>query len=493
MSGVPNRKRGGARGWVAGAVLLTAAWAATARAQAPAPAGAPAVGPAAPAADGHIDSQVIQAGCPGCPGGNLPSGVFTRGDKGDDSGCGCGPCKGCGCIPGQPKCYCECWNDADNCVTKFFAGVYNCICCPDPCYEPHWCALRDAAFFQDAARPVTQMKLTWDEGWNFKNPDRAEFFWARERTNPNQIGPGGPCTPSGLGKGPSCVTRRLDYDTLWYTTEAAQGAAGISISVPYLHTEPTAGRADALLSGYPQPANEAQRNLAQTGMVPPGLPPDQAAAAMAFLTGPAGAPGVPGAVAGAGCCPESGFGDIIIGTKAMLLDCDCIQITFGFKTYLPTGNFLKGLGTGHVSLEPSLIFGLPLCQGCFLQMQHAYWIPVGGDPLYESDVYHGHYAINHDLWCPCPGLKLVGTMELNHWVVFNGNYTEPEFLITVPGVNGGRASPVAQPGGASIISVGPGVRFVICDKIDFGVGSAFAVTGQHWADQLVRAEFRWRF
>jgi hypothetical protein len=42
-------------------------------------------------------------------------------------------------------------------------------------------------------------------------------------------------------------------------------------------------------------------------------------------------------------------------------------------------------------------------------------------------------------------------------------------------------------------SAGPGVRLFICDKIDLGVGTAFAFTTDHWAKELIRAEFRWRF
>jgi hypothetical protein len=44
-----------------------------------------------------------------------------------------------------------------------------------------------------------------------------------------------------------------------------------------------------------------------------------------------------------------------------------------------------------------------------------------------------------------------------------------------------------------MVSVGPGLRLYICDKIDFGVGTAFALTGDHWEEELIRGEFRWRF
>jgi hypothetical protein len=38
--------------------------------------------------------------------------------------------------------------------------------------------------------------------------------------------------------------------------------------------------------------------------------------------------------------------------------------------------------------------------------------------------------------------------------------------------------------------MGPSVRVSVCDKIDFGIGYAFSVTDNNWADSLLRAEFR---
>src|SRR4029077_3651611 len=44
----------------------------------------------------------------------------------------------------------------------------------------------------------------------------------------------------------------------------------------------------------------------------------------------------------------AGFGDMSIGTKTLLLDCELIQVSFQMLTYLPLGNSLKGVGNGHV-------------------------------------------------------------------------------------------------------------------------------------------------
>lgn len=464
MNGMPFRKRGGRfQWWVAGAVFLTAAWSPdVVRSQSSEPSklaiSEPATPPGQPpAAPATTDSGVVRAGGPTASEGGI--------QQTSCSSCGAGLlgtpepanlCVGCGghspCVPGRRPCDCCCDEHGGACKC-FFCGLYHCMCCPDPCYEPRWLAVADAAFFQDAARPVTQMRLRWDTAWGLKDPDRAEFFWARDKTNPNQLEPGGPCARHGFGKGPACIASQVDYEDLSLYMEAAAGAAGLFIEMPYRHIDPTTAPASAVIKGMPDPA---------TGMTGPAV-----------------------------CCPEAGFADMNIGTKAMLLDCELIQITFQFKTYIPTGNFTKGLGTGHVSLEPSLIFGIKLSPTAHLQIQQAYWIPIGGDPLYQANVYHGHIALNKILWCPCRDFKIVGTMELNGWQIFGGAFTDPDLVLANP--MNGTLSPVSHSASTVMLNTGPGVRMVICDRIDLGVGSAFAITGSRWAAETVRVEFRWRF
>ena len=48
-------------------------------------------------------------------------------------------------------------------------------------------------------------------------------------------------------------------------------------------------------------------------------------------------------------------------------------------------------------------------------------------------------------------------------------------------------------GGGNYLGIGPGFRWVMSQKCDFGFGVNFAVTEQHFANQLYRAEFRLRF
>ena len=73
---------------------------------------------------------------------------------------------------------------------RLFGNLYECICCPDPCYEPSWIPVANAAFFVNTARPRTMQRIRYNGLIDVQFPDRAEFFWAREML------PGGP------GRGP---------------------------------------------------------------------------------------------------------------------------------------------------------------------------------------------------------------------------------------------------------------------------------------------------
>jgi hypothetical protein len=295
----------------------------------------------------------------------------------------------------------------------------------------------DAGFFVDAVRPITQMRLRWDSAFEFKDPDRGEFFWAKENLGkvvqqvPNAGG-----RPNVPGKGPGFVAKKVDFEELKLYTEGATGTVGAFVEVPYREVSAT-----------------------------PGAAADPAVSVSS----------------------QSNFADITAGTKTLLLDCELVQIGLQFKTYIPVGSTAKGFSTGHVSLEPALLFNLKIGPATYLQAETAYWIPIGGDQIYQSNVWHSHLSLNHICWQPCHDLQIIGTAELNEWTFYGGAYTIPDFGSTVGGTVFGHSATT------SMLSVGPGIRGVVCDKFDLGVGSAFAVTGTRMAREMIRADLRIRF
>jgi hypothetical protein len=176
---------------------------------------------------------------------------------------------------------------------------------------------------------------------------------------------------------------------------------------------------------------------------------------------------------------NSGIGDMNVGVKSLLFDREILQVSFQFRTYIPTGNFSNGLGTGHVSMEPSLLTSCKLGQATYLQTQISEWIPIAGTGGFAGSVFGYHASLNHCLcnWDHC--FRLVGTAEVNGYS-FRGSFTQLDG--TVQSLNGG-----------SYANIGPGLRATICDHCDIGIGIGFGIGNGHGPDQIYRTELRLRY
>lgn len=367
------------------------------------------------------DSELMQAACKGCNGGLLGR-PHTHSSWPPTHGGG-------GCVPGRELC---CPHEADTYVGRVFGGIYDCVCCPDPCYEPRWIAAADASFFADAPRPVTQTRLRADWGIDLLHPDRAEYFWARSDVKTG-LASGGPCPRPNTPRGPGCAERSVYYRDVAVYTEAAIGKIGAFVEIPYR-------RVDAELCP----------------------------------------------------CDYSGFTDMNFGTKSLVLDCELLQISFQFRTFMPVGIASKGLGTGHVALEPSLLWALHVATDTYIQAQTSYRIPIAGDQVYAGDVFHYHVSLNQVLCRPYSKTEMIGTLEVSGWSFLDGMYTDPDLLVPDPD-NPTVLLPSSQPARGHLMAVGAGLRFVLCDLFDVGVGALYAVTDDHLAREFYRLEIRTRF
>jgi len=95
---------------------------------------------------------------------------FESADTVADLGCNqCGQ-SGCSdCSANRPKTR----------IGRFIQGVYQGICCPDPCYQPQWTMLANAGLFTESVRPQTRQRFQWEYNDNVLFQDRAEYLWAR--------------------------------------------------------------------------------------------------------------------------------------------------------------------------------------------------------------------------------------------------------------------------------------------------------------------------
>lgn len=151
-----------------------------------------------------------------------------------------GTCLSCGgggqCVPGRKPCYPYEYHTT---VGRFFGMIYECLCCPDPCYEPTWVPEANAAFFVDYARPKTVTRIRYDFFNNLQFPDRAEYFWAEAALNR---------TGQPVGRGPTPPSFRypnlrgmpynrgfpaIDMSQVSLYTEAATKRAAFFFEFPY--------------------------------------------------------------------------------------------------------------------------------------------------------------------------------------------------------------------------------------------------------------------
>ncbi len=205
-----------------------------------------------------------------------------------------------------------------------------------------------------------------------------------------------------------------------------------------------------------------------------------------------------------------GMSDIDFGFKyALIADTNCRFVTFQFRTYLPTGDPGLGLGTGHVSLEPSLLFFQRLTDRLVAQGQLTDWIPIAAGPGAGNVTEYG-FGLGYDLIQTCK-FRITPVFETVGWTVLGGTES---FTGTVPGTvtpAGPNGTPPLVPAinvngtfvptdhgfleanGDTIVNLKFGVRTYFGDHSDLYVGYGRAVTGSRWYNDIFRAEYRFKF
>ncbi len=129
----------------------------------------------------------------------------------------------------------------------------------------------------------------------------------------------------------------------------------------------------------------------------------------------------------------------------------------------------------------------------YLQAQLAYWIPIGGDQDFEGATWRYGVSLNRE-WFHRGPFRFITTGEFNGWTFTDGAIVNRELIAAGTAANPQNRAALIEKGSAeSYFTLGGGARLVICDKYDIGFGASFAVTDDHFADQLYRTEFRVRY
>jgi len=199
-----------------------------------------------------------------------------------------------------------------------------------------------------------------------------------------------------------------------------------------------------------------------------------------------------GAAFSAGKFSSSGIGDFRSGFKAAIIESEDLALTFQFRTYSPTGDALLGLGTNHVSIEPSLLFNQRTSQRTTLAGQFSFWHPIDGAAGFttapaglatsSSSSFAGNilnYGLGGSYDLGSLGyVRFTPVLEFVAWRVLDGYRT-------------GDAGPVAA-GGENIVNGKVGVRMTFGHNSVY-VGYGRALTHDIWYQEIARIEYRYVF
>lgn len=192
---------------------------------------------------------------------------------------------------------------------------------------------------------------------------------------------------------------------------------------------------------------------------------------------------------------QSGISDVMAGFKVAAVASEGTYVTFQFKSFFPSGDSSKGLGTNHYSIEPSLLVYHKLSDRFTIEGQIGDWHPIGGSagvPVQSSQGFAGDiffYGIgpSYKLYRK-NRVQIAPVLELFGWHVLSGDQTSAGSLPlgNPPGV-------AADASGINIVNLKFGVRTSVGFHNSFYAGFGQALTHDDWYKHIVRVEYRYRF
>ncbi len=327
--------------------------------------------------------------------------------------------------------------------------------------------------YLDNAIPMTMFRLRYDAGFGLNRPDRAEYFyasWGELAFHPHGINGGGVFFDP-HAKGPTILPASLNYQEVSaYTEYAFNTRVSAFLDVPYRFLNFRHLLEDSPESEMKRPPFSNAPN--------PGSP---------FFPEPEN-----GGVEAAPDTDPNGFSDLQVGFKAALLADPDQYLTFQLTAYAPTGDPHRGLGTGHVSLEPALLFDQRLDRLTF-QGEFKVWVPVGGGAAEGNILIYG-LGLGYDVY-QTSNLRITPITEVVGWTVLNGFESIFGQVVATapPGLELPVTHGVRDASGDTIVNLKLGVRTYFGEHSDVYAGWGHALTGDRWYQDIVRVEYRFIF
>lgn len=195
---------------------------------------------------------------------------------------------------------------------------------------------------------------------------------------------------------------------------------------------------------------------------------------------------------------SAGLGNLLVGTKAVLLDgADLYWISteipddhwqlslyFGSGISLATSAAPRGITHGHFTLTPGLLTAYHLSPNTVFHGQLKFTIPMGGTPDFSGEVVEYGLALSHVVLAShidspaCDHIALIPTLEFNAVSFLDGQQTTSR----------GFVEPVDAETGLGLAT---GIRCVINERVDLGFLASRNITGSRYYREMYRFEIRW--
>ncbi len=179
---------------------------------------------------------------------------------------------------------------------------------------------------------------------------------------------------------------------------------------------------------------------------------------------------------------HAGLGDMQLIVKTVLLDGKQWMLTQYFGTHFSSGNAKAGLGTGHVGLEPGLLFRNEFRENTWMHGELKFWFPLGADPQHGGQVVKFASGLNH-VWRESDNTAWLPSLEISAFSVLNGMATDATGTLRAIDHD-------------AIFYLTPGMHYAVDQRGDFGlfeVGSAvsIAITRERFSDATWIFDMRW--
>jgi Putative MetA-pathway of phenol degradation len=294
--------------------------------------------------------------------------------------------------------------------------------------------------YVDDAIVGSQIRIRFDAGFHDNAPDRADFFYAQY---------------AGLnGPGPKSVVADLNFQQLYLRAEYAQSQR---------------------LSFFTElPVRWIQPQLIVADVSPTDT-----------LTN------------------EAGLSDVAAGFKLAALASPHQYLTFQFQAYFPSGNASSGLGTGHYSVEPALLYYQSLSDRVALEAQVGDSHPIGGSSCrnpcessntsgpnsqgFAGDVFFYGVGPSYILYRG-EHVQIAPVIEMVGWRVLGGLETN-----CLPSLLDCSNQEGVSADGTNILNLKVGARAMVGAHSSFYIGYGHQLTHAIWYKEIVRAEYRYSF